>query len=89
MDILQFLREHNSTIQKVGFSTAFVGWVVQTTAMFYLIKKYDEFDEDYKALYNGFNYLIEVAERENLELTEFDVLAFEALKPDKRRKKGK
>ncbi len=76
-------------IQMLAVRTGLVGLainVVSANMLVYLqskeIKIHKDNQEKHKALYKGFRHLIHILEREGIEVTEFDVLAFQAFMPD-------
>jgi len=80
---------NKQAVQKLAVRTGLVALVVNAVsanALVYLqnkeIKVHKMNQAKHKALHKGFEHLIHILERENVELTEFDTLALQAFMPN-------
>lgn len=70
-----------------GFGAIFFG--IQTAAGVVLLNRCEELEKKYDRVRMAGIYALSILERENINLNEFDSLAFEALRPDPKDDKGK
>jgi GMP synthase PP-ATPase subunit len=70
-------------VRRVATVTLVVAGLVQVVASQKLLDHCRKLEDDNKRLRWAGLYFISILERENVHLTEFDKLAYEALRPDK------
>jgi hypothetical protein len=77
-----------NTLTKFGLVAFCVTYTAQTIGGLILLKNYEQVQAGHDSAFKAGLYLLSIIERENIELTEFDYLAIEALKPNPPKKKG-
>lgn len=75
--------------QKIALGIFGVTYVAQTVGGLVVLKHCEKVEGNYQAAYKAGLYLVSVLERENVDLTEFDMLALEAFKPNRSQLGGK
>lgn len=73
---------------KIAIGVFACAYTAQTIGGLVVLGHHEKEMAKYRALSQGSLYLMSILERENVELTEFDALALEAMRPNLKKKKG-
>lgn len=74
---------------KIGLAGVAVGITMQTVGGLLMVREYEKLRGDYKKVWESGQYLISILERENVELTEFDRIAYKTILESPKPKKKK
>lgn len=72
------------TVLKIAIPVFAVAYTAQTIGGLVVLKRLEDLEKEYIRVYHAGIYAFSILERQQYELTEFDALALEALRPDKK-----